>query len=476
MPSEWINLDKLGTKGMEPDLMPPHREPQSLDEAVNVRAVGPNLANAGGYSLVSGLPTAVGPPPAVVPEEPGAASPCIVPIPPNEAMRLFKLNGTYAVNRYYAYDWAVKDDFIVTVPIGLYQKEYDVSTLMPQVGLDQEVPGGSSYLGGIRLSIRNSSGLRDVRLEALDGDGVVSSVELEYDATVEFTDGSVHWVTWRIFRSGGFPQAIVFLDGTQLYANNYPDIVNEEVYQVTVSNYDETEWLQFAMWHWSQPVWDCLTSGNFESLGGVDALDLNPDYRYDPAISSAAHIFQWENMVAIATEPDSVDRIAYLDFTKPISGRRYFEVFSVVGRAGNPPFREGSSIDTVNNQLNGEYLQSWGFQDEGSVLRINGDDVPFGANLLSLRCYAVDYNTGDLWIGEISDLHVSGATRSWVGGADPDVGDPAPYNIYTTGPVSPYSGQICIGRFDPGMRVELFSNPNGCTFLLPTGFGYLIKK
>jgi len=50
--SEWINIDRLGTKGIEPDLMPPHREPQSFDEAVNVRPVGPDLGNAGGYLVV----------------------------------------------------------------------------------------------------------------------------------------------------------------------------------------------------------------------------------------------------------------------------------------------------------------------------------------------------------------------------------------------------------------------------------------
>lgn len=54
MSASWINIDKLGTKGVEPDLMPPHREPQSFDDAVNVRSLGPNIANAGGYAAVSG--------------------------------------------------------------------------------------------------------------------------------------------------------------------------------------------------------------------------------------------------------------------------------------------------------------------------------------------------------------------------------------------------------------------------------------
>ena len=53
MKSEWIPIDKLGTQGVEPDLMAVHREPASLDDAVNVRALGPNLANAGGYTEVS---------------------------------------------------------------------------------------------------------------------------------------------------------------------------------------------------------------------------------------------------------------------------------------------------------------------------------------------------------------------------------------------------------------------------------------
>ncbi len=60
--SQWINIDKLGTVGATPDKSPPHREPPALDTGMNIRAVGPNLANAGGFSLVAGLPTApVGP-------------------------------------------------------------------------------------------------------------------------------------------------------------------------------------------------------------------------------------------------------------------------------------------------------------------------------------------------------------------------------------------------------------------------------
>jgi hypothetical protein len=37
---------------MEPDLMPTSREPQSLDLAVNVRAQGEELKNAGGYTAI----------------------------------------------------------------------------------------------------------------------------------------------------------------------------------------------------------------------------------------------------------------------------------------------------------------------------------------------------------------------------------------------------------------------------------------
>ena len=52
----WINIDKLGTAGSEPDRLPQHRKPQSLDLGLNVRAIGPNIANAGGYKQVSGAP------------------------------------------------------------------------------------------------------------------------------------------------------------------------------------------------------------------------------------------------------------------------------------------------------------------------------------------------------------------------------------------------------------------------------------
>lgn len=54
--SNWINIDKLGTVGATPDKSATHKEPPALDVGMNIRAVGPNLANAGGFLLVSGLP------------------------------------------------------------------------------------------------------------------------------------------------------------------------------------------------------------------------------------------------------------------------------------------------------------------------------------------------------------------------------------------------------------------------------------
>jgi hypothetical protein len=52
--SDWTTIGGLGAIGMEPDKTPVHKAPQSLDLAVNVRAIGPNLANAGGYKAVAG--------------------------------------------------------------------------------------------------------------------------------------------------------------------------------------------------------------------------------------------------------------------------------------------------------------------------------------------------------------------------------------------------------------------------------------
>jgi hypothetical protein len=55
--SDWSAIDKLGSVGMEPDKTSVHKVPQSLDVGMNVRAIGPNLENAGGYSLVYEFPS-----------------------------------------------------------------------------------------------------------------------------------------------------------------------------------------------------------------------------------------------------------------------------------------------------------------------------------------------------------------------------------------------------------------------------------
>ena len=51
--SDWATIDKLGTAGMVPDKPSDHMQPSELDLAVNVRAIGPNLTNAGGFSVVT---------------------------------------------------------------------------------------------------------------------------------------------------------------------------------------------------------------------------------------------------------------------------------------------------------------------------------------------------------------------------------------------------------------------------------------
>jgi hypothetical protein len=54
--SDWSIIGKLGTAGMVPDKPSDHMQPFELDLAVNVRAIGPNLENAGGYSFVYEFP------------------------------------------------------------------------------------------------------------------------------------------------------------------------------------------------------------------------------------------------------------------------------------------------------------------------------------------------------------------------------------------------------------------------------------
>lgn len=463
MPAEWINLDKLGTKGIEPDLMPPHREPQSLDEAVNVRALGPNLANAGGYLAVenSGFPAL---------EAPGVpADACIAANPPDECLRVFTVNGTYGINRYYTYNWDDKNNFITTVAVNANSEEYDVILRQPQYAYDDSV-----YLGGVRVRVLNSSGQQRVLAEQLNADGSVASTQADYDASTEFGDGNIHWVTARWYRGAGTGDLHLMLDGTLIWQGSFPSQGNlDQLFVVETANKTGTGGISFGMWNYSITVWNCLTSGTFQSLGGLSVTDKNPKIRYDPINSSQEHVFAYENLIAVPKAGGEVYRTAFLD--AKLFGRKYWEVLKVDAQgSANTEKNEGCSIISNNSGKIGRYVDSWGLESDGAGLWINAVNKNVSIGLRPHRVYCCDFSTGDLWIGESDGHQTGGAIVAWLDGADPYNGDPASYNIYATaGSPASYDPKLCINRYGAGWRMETLTTADGCAFDPPTGFSLL---
>ena len=52
MSFEWVQINGLGTVGMMPDVSGLDRDPKAFDYAVNVRSVGNDMVNAGGFETL----------------------------------------------------------------------------------------------------------------------------------------------------------------------------------------------------------------------------------------------------------------------------------------------------------------------------------------------------------------------------------------------------------------------------------------
>ena len=457
MKSSWINIDRLGTKGMEPDLMPPHRDPQSLDVGMNVRAIGPNLANAGGYAEVISLPLTQIPG--------GPATPCIVSEPPNEHLNFWPTNGISYVERQYVYDKSAPEHFIGTCPVNYNNAAYDITIRHRNFQIE------TYYLQRVEIQIVNTSSVHRVKLVVYDNAGAVSSTPLDYDATTEFTDGNQHWVSWRIFAD----TFEIYLDSTQLHNNN---IVGSRIRAYSITEWELTNLagsgvIPFAQWNYSASIWACLTSTGAQiNLGGLSVYNNNPTHVANPNQSSVdvfipPHGF---SVSGVGTAPQSRSA-AYTH--QPLLGRIYFEGWGFDGE-NNAVWRLGGAEENANigTGIIGTLPNSFGQQPQGGNIDINGNTIANQPN--TVVGWAIDFVTGECWI---RDAEVA---NTWFGGADPGAGDPAPYNIYsdtglTGGTITKYTVQVHAHVNNSIIDVRPLSGEDAFPFSngAPAGFDFL---
>lgn len=465
MSSQWITIDRLGLKGMEPDLMPVHREPNSLDVGFNVRAIGPNIGAAGGYLEIGAIPASA---PIIPPLSPpltvpigsyGPLSACLEGRAPNEHLRMERDDGTYYIHRAYAYNWGDPKDYIVLFPVNYEGNPYDLTFRAPRTGLD---PG---YQGGVQVRAVNTSGTHRLYVESLADDGSVSTTELDYDASARWSAGTLDWVIIRIDGTA----MTVHLGNTEIYNGTSTVDMDEYICAWTLANHASQWYIPLCVWQYNQEVFDCLTGGTLQSLAGLPALNFNPTYRYDPDKSSDSDIVTWDNLISIGKTAVATPRTSFLK--ESLSGLRYWEVVAVSGT-----MRSGIAKTNVNDQALGEYIGSMAFDKAASKIRVSGYDYDITGTLGDVVVFVCDFSTGNLWIGyNVTGYHQDGAQiQTWFGDRNIYEGDAAALNLYSTpNGTNTYTPQLALQRADDTVRYELFSTPKSCTFAPPQGFNYL---
>lgn len=445
---EWIPIDRLGTLGIEPDMMPVHRDPQSLDEAVNVRALGANLANAGGYRLVANgsLPQTTIP------------SSCLCPTIHYERTTV---DGDVFIdqswNRVWPWTASRQDHWIAAFEVNAAAQDYDQTLII------QEGECEASRQKSIQLQIINTAPTRKVRLIETDSAGAESVVHLDHDASAVFGDGQVHWVfVERHSTTNAFDFRIV-LDTTSLYDSGFAFAGGTDYLTFRRANSQIGTGLPVVMWDYSAAVWACLTGGGYTGLGSCAQTGPQMPIRIDIPKSSAALNFYRGGVVAVPQTGAPAARNAW-STAKPVTGPVYFEIPYEQPNCRGANYAGGAAGSGIvlGNSPPGTVAGSVGVNQAGDCYV---DNAIVQANAFetvgwSWLCIAYDPTTNQVWFGDAK----ADGTREWAGAKVP--GTDAGYSAVITD-IKPVLHMV---EATEAMRVV---SGSGCRFALPSGFSYL---
>lgn len=455
--SDWITIDRLGVLGAEPDMMPVHRQPHSLDEAMNVRALGANLANAGGYTAVSGgdLPDTI---------YPGPASNCGAP---DRHLSQLAGNGTVFLDGLVDGFWqksATRNRAIGAMLVNAGGEQYDQRLVM------RTGQCNTKRLERTEFQVLNTlvSGQRIKILQYNDA-GDLTMTRLDYDASGSFGGGAEQWVLYE----QNADNLVVNLNALNIYSDTfsqqYVDTIKEFIRENSAGNAGSP----IAQWAFSQTLWDCLVSGTYNGPGGHPLIDGRPALAWNRTDTTVDIDLYVKNRVATGKTGSASSRVAYLDHRK-ITGKIYWEhFFGLAGcRADNNRYCGAADEDLdLGVSPPGSVQGSFGYTPDAQRLFVNGVDVSQNLTQNEVIRFALDADSGELWYGTGD---TDGTASAWGENAVPGT-DPAPANIFSDGNAVPaYVPRIAVRIFTTGDTHQVLSSAASCSFAAPAGFAYLL--
>lgn len=448
--SEWINIDKLGSRGMEPDMMPSDRDPQSLDIAVNMRSSGTNLANAGGYDAV---------PFGDIPDEVVASncSPC-----PTIYLSSSTGDGTTKFDRSWNWDQNDTKHYLCALEINKAQQDYD-QTIRTSSG-----ECNNFLQERTDVEVLNTPGNRRIKVLKYNSAGVITDTKLDYDADSIFGDGNPHWVIVEQYYSSGSNISFkIWIDSTQIYGDSHLHPQLSRFTSVIRGNSPAGIVLPVAFWRFSQTLLDCLTSGNFNGFGRCLPVEQSEVLAFDSGITDPDLDLYVDERIATPKVGTPTRRTAYLDHGTA-SGKVYYEVVRDPGPCRSDGYYIGGILrgSTLGTNTPGQASGSWGYTGPTGRLQVDGlpdQAIGFITIKMSRLMVALDLDLNLLYLG-------GGETDSpeWIGGGTPGSGASS-WDIGVSGS----DMQALYTFFDTNEAVNILSSAESCRQIPPSGFGYL---
>ena len=452
--SQWINIDKIGLRGVEADLLPSDRPPNSLDMAVNMRSVGSNLANAGGYTVV---------PNGTIPEEVIAT---ICGTCPQIFLDTTFQNGELVFDRSWDWDWNEPIRWLSAVEVNVGGQDGD-QTIRVRAG-----ECNSARQARIDINVLNTAaGGRRVQILQYDTAGALVATALDYDATSIFSDGLQHWVIVEQYDPGSNIGYNVWIDALQIATNLEVGQGNTERFTSVIrANSPFGLAYPVAFYRFSQSLRDCLSSGNFNGFGRCVSVRQTDAFAFNRTQTDVDLDLYNDDRVATPKIGSPTRRTAYLEHgTIGANDKVYIEWVRDFSPCKSDNYFIGGVLrgsPPLGTTVPGNVAGSWGYTGPSGRFQYdaNPDTVVGYENLTMDRTMiAIDIAGGVLYLG-------GGETDTpiWLGGGTPEAGATAiPFGT---------SGQDMqlVTNFLAAEAAHYFvSSARSCRHAAPAGFGYL---